>query len=171
MALYPSVVDAIIMNNEAHIKVLQSKNGNVNGDPQQNDGIIINSGTVMNEYKLDLSYQGRAENEASNMVVMLSNVLCLRGQLDKAARLLPELHKAGGMITADAVEPVINGYARFGEADEALKLFEWMLTDVKTSPMPMSYHSVCESMRKAGSMDTLAAFMTKYGNIEKNYDE
>ena len=171
MALYPSVVDAIIVNNEAHIKVLQGENGNINEDSQQNHNVIINSGTVINEYKLDLSYQGSSENEVSNMVVMLSNALCLRGQLDKAARLLPELHKAGVMITADAVEPVINGYARFGEADEALKLFEWMLTDVKTSPLPMSYHSVCESMRKAGSMDTLAAFMTKYGNIEKNYDE
>ena len=171
MTLYPGVVDAIIMNHEAHTKLLQRKKDDINSNSVENEPIRVDA--VMNENKLDFSYQETLDyGMTPSMVAMLSNVLCLRGQLDKAARLLPDLHKAGVMITADAVEPIIDGYARFGEADEALKLFEWMIEDIKTSPRPSSYHSVCESMRNAGSIDSLAAFMTKYGTTENtSYNE
>ena len=176
MTLYPSIVDAILVNNEAQQKLVENTNDGVDKSiVVEIEGNICETRNerIRNPIKLGVSFRESMKNGSSNMVAMLSNTLCLRGQLDKAARLLPELHKAGVAITADSVEPIINGYAVVGSAQKALELFEWMILDIKISPMPMTYHNVCESMRKGGSIDSLASFMTKYGVSGNNnrYDE
>ena len=84
--LFPTVIDAIVSNHEIDRK-LEAPNTSKEEDS-----------TITGDSKLDTSYlrvQKHKNYGTNTLLHLLVRALCLRGQLDKAAKTLKCLHSAG----------------------------------------------------------------------------
>ena len=115
----------------------------------------------------DTSDAGLSHQDGDSTSVGLSSafvsLLCLRGRPEEAE----EIARAGGVsgaVRPSALAMVINAYAKTGQWSKAEQLF-WEMRDAGVFDKQLAaqaYHNVCDSMRRAKQLQSLALFVTRF---------